>query len=35
MTFSGTFDTYIGQLRTLLLVEGPRAALKANDELFD
>lgn len=34
MALSGTFDTYIGHLRRLLLVEGPRSALRANPELF-
>jgi hypothetical protein len=35
MALSGTFDKYLGQLRRLQLVEGPRTALKASDELFD
>lgn len=34
MALSGTFDTYIGHLRRLLLVDGPRSALRANPELF-
>ena len=34
MALSGTFDQYLGQLRTLLLVEGSRPALRANPELF-
>jgi len=34
MALSGTFDKYLGQLRTLLLVEEPRSALKASAELF-
>lgn len=34
MSLSGTFDTYIGQLRALMLVEGPRSALRASEELF-
>jgi hypothetical protein len=35
MAVSGTFDTYIGRLRRLQLVEGSRKALKAADELFE
>ena len=34
MALSGTFDKYLGQLRTLQLIVGPRAALRASDELF-
>lgn len=35
MALSGTFDTYIGHLRRLQLITGPRAALKAADELYE
>lgn len=35
MAVSGTFDTYLGRLRKLSLVEGTRHALKATDELFE
>lgn len=35
MALSGTFDKYLGQLRTLQLVTGTRQALKASDELFE
>lgn len=35
MALSGTFDKYLGQLRTLQLVEGPRHELRASAELFD
>lgn len=31
---SGTFGTYLGKLRTLELIEGPRSALRASEELF-
>lgn len=34
MALSGTFDKYLGQLRSLMLVEGTRLALKASEELF-
>lgn len=34
MALSGTFDKYLGQLRTLQLVDGPRAGLRASEELF-
>jgi hypothetical protein len=34
MVLSGTFDTYIGQLRRLQLVTGPRSALRASEDLF-
>lgn len=34
MAVSGTFDKYLGQLRTLQLLAGPRSALIASDELF-
>lgn len=34
MALSGTFDKYLGQLRTLQLVEGSRQALRASEELF-
>jgi hypothetical protein len=32
---SGTFGTYLGKLRTLELVTGSRAALRASEELFE
>ena len=31
---SGTFGTYLGKLRTLELIEGSKAALRASEELF-
>ena len=31
---SGTFGTYLGKLRTLELIEGPRVDLRASKELF-
>jgi hypothetical protein len=31
---SGTFGTYLGKLRTLELITGPREALRASNELF-
>lgn len=34
MALSGTFDKYLGQLRSLMLVEGARQALTASPELF-
>ncbi len=34
MALSGTFDKYLGQLRTLQLVTGTRQALRASEELF-
>ncbi len=34
MALSGTFDKYLGQLRTLQLVTGSRQALRASEELF-
>jgi hypothetical protein len=34
MALSGTFDKYLGQLRTLQLVTGSRQALRASAELF-
>jgi DNA helicase HerA-like ATPase len=30
----GTFRTYLGKLKTLELIEGPRHALRASEELF-
>lgn len=35
MALSGTFDKYLGQLRSLMLVEGARSALRASAELFE
>lgn len=34
MALSGTFDKYLSELRKLLLVEGPRTALRASEELY-
>lgn len=34
MALSGTFDKYLSQLRRLQLVDGPRTALRASEELF-
>lgn len=34
MARSGTFDKYLSQLRRLQLVDGPRSALRASEELF-
>jgi hypothetical protein len=32
---SGTFGTYLGKLRTLELVNGPRSCLRASEDLFE
>lgn len=34
MALSGTFDKYLSQLRRLQLIDGPRTALRASEELF-
>jgi hypothetical protein len=34
MARSGTFDKYLGQLRSLMLVTGQRSSLRASEELF-